>query len=110
MYRLIRNDEGRIRWLIEAEFDAGFEGDSATLDTLVERVHYYFIRISHQIKTKKVPCPNCGYDMTLAREYLDDEETGNWYDICDECGHTDFGEQELARLERQFRENGGLEL
>jgi len=106
MYRLIKDDEGRIRWRIEVEFDAGFEGDTGTVstyDTLRGDVERAFWRITKQLRKKEVPCPECGELMTLAREYLDNEETGNWYAICDECGYSAFGENALAKLERKHR-------
>jgi hypothetical protein len=106
MYRLIKDDEERIKWLIEVEFDAGFEGDTgngSTLDTLMEDVRYEFFKISDQIKSEEVECPECGQEMSRVREYLDGEETGNWYEICDECGYSDFGEHKLATLERRMK-------
>ena len=104
MYRLIKDSEGKIKWRIEVEFDALFEGDTGTLDTLVSDVAYRFLHIAEGIKWKKIPCPKCGYDMDLGREYLNDEETGNWYEICDECDYAEFGEHELAKLERKYEE------
>lgn len=104
MYRLIKDDEGRIKWRIEVEFDALFEGDTGTFNSLEDDLAYYFQHIAQGVKHKKIPCPQCGYEMNLGREYLDGEETGNWYEICDQCGYAEFGEHELAKLERKYEE------